>query len=245
MQQSWLPVKPQWSMLLLSYWRGQIEMIKEVPIDDPNYDSGCVFCRMKLDEELSSDPANEILFCGRHHYVMAGLGAWTPGYVLLITGRHIDNFSVAPDSYQSECLALFRNIEQLFLAKFGQLTVFEHGELGGQSRAGGCINHAHIHFLAKNLNLCRDLQERFRPIDLSREDDPWRHLPRLQSPYLYVKEFGQEHKAFVVDRPLPTQFLRQEIARKIEMADHWDYRLYPFFENVIQTIAIFKGRISI
>src|SRR5262245_48619390 len=103
-------------------------------------DMGCVFCRMSFDHDLSSDPTNELLYSGKYHYVISGLGAWVPGYVLLVTHQHFDNFALAPDETQSEFNSLFETIERLFVAEFGEVTIFEHGAIGDGLSAGGCIN---------------------------------------------------------------------------------------------------------
>ena len=212
--------------------------------DRSPFDAGCVFCRMKLDDDLSGEPTNELLYSGHFHYVICGLGALVPGYLLLVTHRHFDNFSLVPDDSQCEFNSLFSNIERLFLAEFGEVTIFEHGAVGGEQRAGGCINHAHVHFIARDVDLCRDLQQQFRPIAIPNGGSSTRHLPRLKTPYLYVKQRHEEAQAFLVDRPLATQFLRQKVASKIRMDEYWDYKLYPFNENVMKTIGIFRGRIK-
>ena len=212
--------------------------------DKNPFDAGCVFCRMKLDRDLSSEPTNELLYSGHFHYVICGLGAWVPGYLLLVTHRHFDNFSLAPDELQHEFNSLFSNIERLFLSEFGEVTIFEHGAIGDRQKAGGCINHAHVHFIARNVDLCRDLKQQFRPIAIPNGGSSTRHLPRLKTPYLYVKQKDEEAQAFLVDRPLATQFLRQKVASKIRMDQYWDYKLYPFNENIMKTIGIFRGRIK-
>jgi diadenosine tetraphosphate (Ap4A) HIT family hydrolase len=199
---------------------------------------------MKIDHDLFSDPTNEILYSGHFHYVICGLGAWVPGYILLVTHRHFDNFSLTPDESQREFHSLFSNIEQLFLSEFGEVTIFEHGAIGDEQRAGGCINHAHVHFIARNIDLCRDLRQQFRPIAIPNGGSSFRHLPRLENPYLYVKQRGEEAQAFLVDRPLVTQFLRRKVASKIRMDEYWDYKLYPFNENIIRTVGIIRGRIK-
>ena len=208
------------------------------------FDPGCVFCRMEFDHDLSTEPTNELLYSGEFHFVICGLGAWIPGYLLLVTHRHFDNFSLSPDESQFEFNTLFTSIEQLFLAEFGEVTIFEHGAIDDKRRAGGCINHAHIHFIAKNVDLCRDLEQQFGKISFPNGGSPARHLPPLRTPYLYVKQKDEESRVFLVDRPLATQFLRQKVASKIRMEEYWDYKLYPFNENVMRTIAIFRGRIK-
>jgi diadenosine tetraphosphate (Ap4A) HIT family hydrolase len=213
-------------------------------LDEVLVDEGCVFCRMKFDDDLSSEPANELLYSGKYHYVISGLGAWVPGYVLLVTNQHFDNFSLAPDETQGEFMSLFADIERLFLAEFGEVTIFEHGAIGDEKRAGGCINHAHVHFVARNVDLCRELKQQFRPIAIRNGGSSSRHLPRLATPYLYVKQQDEPPQAFRVERPLPTQFLRQKVASQISMEDYWDYKLYPFDENIEKTIGIFRGRIG-
>src|SRR5215475_7867145 len=102
-------------------------MSSVVDLNKNPIDAGCVLCRMQFDDDLSSEPTNELLYSGRFHYVICGLGAWVPGYVLLVTNQHFDNFSLAPDETQAEFMSLFSSIERLFLAEFGEVTIFEHG----------------------------------------------------------------------------------------------------------------------
>jgi diadenosine tetraphosphate (Ap4A) HIT family hydrolase len=206
------------------------------------FDAGCVFCRMTFDPDLSCEPENELLYSGDHHYVICGLGAWIPGYVLLVTHQHFDNFSLVPDESQAEFKTLYAQIEQLFLQEFGEVTIFEHGAVGGEKKAGGCINHAHVHFVARNVDLCGELGQQFRPIAISNGPSA-RHLPQLQTPYLYVKQQGAAGQAFLVERPLASQFLRQKVASMIQMDQYWDYKLHPFNENILATIEMFRGRI--
>jgi len=208
------------------------------------FDPGCVFCRMKFDQDLSSDPTNEVLYSGNFHYVICGLGAWVPGYVLLVTHSHFDNFSLVPDEAHTEFASLFASIERLFITEFGEVTIFEHGAIGDEHKAGGCINHAHVHFLAKSVDLYQELKQEFRPLAISNGGSLTRHLPRLETPYLYVKQQDEEAQAFVVDRPIATQFLRQKVASKINMHQYWDYKLYPFERNVMRTIDMIRGKIK-
>jgi ATP adenylyltransferase len=208
------------------------------------FDAGCVFCRMKFDEDLSGDPANELLYSGEFHYVLCGLGAWVPGYVLLVTHRHFDNFSRSPDESRSEFDSLFAKIEKLFVREFGEVTIFEHGAIDDKRRAGGCINHAHIHFVAKNVDLCGELKQQFSQISIPNGVSFARHLPPLGAPYLYVKQRDEEGQLFLVDQPLATQFLRQKVASRIGMDKYWDYKLYPFEENIMKTIGLLRGKIK-
>jgi diadenosine tetraphosphate (Ap4A) HIT family hydrolase len=209
-----------------------------------SFDPGCVFCRMTFDPDLSGEPTNELLYSGDFHYVISGLGAWMPGYVLLVTHQHFDNFSQAPDETQPEFRALFSQIEQLFLAEFGEVTIFEHGAVARGKKAGGCINHAHVHFIAKDVDLCRELRPQFPRIATANGAGASRHLPRLKTPYLYVKQKDEEAQVFRVQRPLASQFLRQKIASMIQMDAYWDYKLYPFNDNIMTTIDMFRGRIG-
>ena len=124
------------------------------------------------------------------------------------------------------------------------MTIFEHGAISGKQKAGGCINHAHVHFLAKNVDLYRELKREFRPLVISNGGSTARHLPWLEAPYLYAKQQDEEAQAFLVDHPIATQFLRQKVASKINMDRYWDYKLYPFEENILRTIEIFRGKIK-
>jgi diadenosine tetraphosphate (Ap4A) HIT family hydrolase len=220
-------------------------MITVVNSNTDLFDAGCVFCRMKCDPDLSNEPTNELLYSGEFHYVVCGLGAWTPGYVLLVTHLHFDNFSLSPDECQPEFNSLFGSIERLFMNEFGEVTIFEHGAIDDKQTAGGCINHAHIHFIAKSVDLCGELKQQFHQISVpGGAPSDRRHLPPQRTPYLYVKQKDEGSRVFLVDRSLPTQFLRQRVASKIEMHTYWDYKLYPFNENVMKTIEILRGKIK-
>jgi diadenosine tetraphosphate (Ap4A) HIT family hydrolase len=208
------------------------------------FEPGCVFCRMKFDAELSGEPANELLYSGEFHYVVCGLGAWIPGYVLLVTHRHFDNFSLSPDESQAEFKSLFAKIDTLFMQEFGGVTIFEHGAIDDKRKTGGCINHAHMHFIGKNVDLCGELKQQFRQIAIPNGVPSARHLPPLEAPYLYVKQREEEGQLFLVEQPIATQFLRQKVASRIGMQKYWDYKLHPFEDNIMTTIRRLRGKIK-
>lgn len=203
-------------------------------------DFGCVFCRLKFDQALINDPTNEILVDGHYHYVLAGLGAWTPGYLLLVTHLHIDNFSAIPTAWMAEFMELYARVENAIIKEFGQITIFEHGDYARNGSAGGCVSHAHIHFIAKDVRLIDQLQSDFESYQVSASAFS---STTTDGPYLFVKERDRPATVFLVRQELPTQFLRRKIANQLHLADRWDYRIYPFEENVLKTIQIFRGKI--
>lgn len=194
-------------------------------------DTGCVLCRLQFDKALQNEPGNKILANGKFHFVICGLGAFVPGYALLVTHSHIDSFSRLSSAEVEEYTQFRSNIEAAFIDQFGKLLIYEHGGIG-ENQAGGCVSHAHLHFMATEVDLIQHLLNIF-PNNEENENDPI--IKPANRPYLYVKQAHRRGCLFYVDTPLPRQFLRREIATLIGMGACWDYRLYPFLDNVDQT----------
>ena len=181
---------------------------------------------MKFDDDLSSEPTNELLYSGKFHYVISGLGAWVPGYVLLVTNQHFDNFSLAPDERRASSYRCLRKSNSCSWRSSERLRFSNTVPSATKKRAGGCINHAHVHFIAKNVDLCRDLKRQFRPIAIrnggSSSPSP---SSALKTPYLYVKQKGRGGPAFLVGAPAPDAVLETKGGvSKIGMSEYWDYK---------------------
>jgi diadenosine tetraphosphate (Ap4A) HIT family hydrolase len=167
--------------------------------------------------------------------VIAGLGAFVPGYVLVFPEQHIESrlrMSSAP--HQAFLELLWTTVERV-AAIFGSPTVFEHGTCKDVSvRRSACLDHAHLHIIPG----CYDLAKYAR-----RAAEMTHHqvssFTSHDSGYLYLQEPAAE--PVYTEDPGISQFFRRQIAGEIGEADDWDYLLFPRLDNVRETIAKFRA----
>jgi diadenosine tetraphosphate (Ap4A) HIT family hydrolase len=166
--------------------------------------------------------------------VIAGLGAFVPGYVLVFPEQHVESVL----RIRQETSAAFRDLMQrtarAVQLAFGPPTLFEHGSCPKEGvRRSACLAHAHIHILPGSYDLRSCVTSRGGTLGRSASE---RTLD--QAGYLYLHEpmmrpvYGRD--------PGMSQFLRRQIATALGMPDEWDYLLFPRLENVSRTIKSLK-----
>jgi diadenosine tetraphosphate (Ap4A) HIT family hydrolase len=84
--------------------------------------------------------------------LIAGVGAISPGYLLLLPKGHVRCFSHLPQSDLSSAEIWDQNIRKNVSSAFGEPVVFEHGSTSSTANAGGCIDHAHIHYVPADID---------------------------------------------------------------------------------------------
>jgi diadenosine tetraphosphate (Ap4A) HIT family hydrolase len=165
--------------------------------------------------------------------VIAGLGAFTPGYVLVFPEQHVKStLGIAKDDYPLFADLLTDTIERVTNA-FGPPTIFEHGSCALENtRRSACLDHAHVHLLPGSYELSSNNQEDAIAM--------FERLPAIIAAvtgYLFVQEPGSE-PVYKSD-PGVSQYFRRKVAAKLDFADEWDYLLFPRLENVLETIKRF------
>ncbi len=201
-----------------------------------NFLPGCVFCVLRDDPDLSSELWNQPLYEGKFHYIVPGLGSLVPGYLLLVTHDHFQNFSCLPSEAHREFRALKLAIFNWTRLVYGSCTVFEHGSFGDGS--GGCIDHAHLHFLGADIDLAGHIDqiigERYSinsPILISEESRN----------YLYIRQNSNKSAVYYPEKDLERQYLRKICAKLLGKPEFWDYRFHFFEENIHHTIRSFTN----
>jgi diadenosine tetraphosphate (Ap4A) HIT family hydrolase len=167
--------------------------------------------------------------------VIAGLGAFVPGYVLVFPEQHIESVLQVPRDIAVPFGNLLQGTVEAVRSTFGPPTLFEHGScLRKDTRRSACLDHAHVHVLPGTYDLNSQL------VDAIGETAHLSDATALEcSGYLFL----QEPMARPIYSPDPgvSQFFRRHIARTLGIADAWDYLLFPRMENVSETISQLKG----
>jgi diadenosine tetraphosphate (Ap4A) HIT family hydrolase len=205
-------------------------VIAQGPIDED-----CLFCKT-LTMRPHQLPWHDQLLTRVPHVgaVIAGLGAFAPGYVLVFPEQHVKStLGIPKDDYP-----LFTDLLAVTIAKvtaaFGPPTIFEHGScILENTRRSACLDHAHIHLLPGLYELSN-----------SNAQADAAAVPRWQprviaavAGYLFLQEPGAE-PIYAAD-PGISQYFRRKVAAKLDFEDEWDYLLFPRLENVLETIKRF------
>ena len=170
---------------------------------------------------------------------LAALGAIRPGYILLLPKKHLFSFAFLDPSLAQEAEQLKSKLSNKIRKLFSDFIIFEHGVINSEATGGGCIDHAHLHFFPSNVDLFGYLSSEFTYL-------PIEHIRDLnvfcakQQPYLYYEKNGYAY-AFLVNKTIPSQFLRRIIMEREGMEGQWDWSVYPGKNDVIKTVQLFKN----
>lgn len=169
--------------------------------------------------------------------VIAGLGAFVPGYVLVFPEEHIK--STLQIRFRKRFLEFVDRAVGRVTDIFGPATIFEHGTcVTPGTRRSACLDHAHLHVLPGSYRLTIFMQRRYaNPMY-------YNGLNGNESPdgYLYLRE--PEGPAWYAPDPKVSQYFRRKIAEQLNRPDEWDYLMFPRLNNVRETIARF-GELSL
>jgi len=166
--------------------------------------------------------------------VIAGLGAFVPGYVLVFPEQHVESALRIRQETSDAFEDLIQRTVAAIQSAFGPPTLFEHGSCPKEGvRRSACLDHAHIHILPGSYDLRSNVT--------SRGGSPDRSVNERTvdgAGYLFLHE-PMTRPVYGHD-PGMSQFFRRQIATTLGMPDEWDYLLFPRLENVLQTIQHFK-----
>lgn len=202
----------------------------------------CPFCIEFTDIEASEfrtlfsreELQSRIILTTQAFNVIVGLGAINPGYLLLVPKIHNISFAHLSNTEAAEAEVIKKYLKEVLSKAYpnSSIIVFEHGATSSECLSGGCISHAHLHFLpTQRTNLLPKLMEAF-------VQKPIGSLLELQSirghKYLYYEDMTGGH-VFLVEQRLPSQYFRRLIAIEEGKPLQWDWGIFIEKENIVQT----------
>ncbi len=193
----------------------------------------CEFCSPRgrlewFNRPLASD--------GDYAIAIPSIGSFVPGYILVVPTEHVTASCRISSNHKARFASFAENLAAKLASIYQkQVTVFEHGACASPTQQqSACINHAHIHLIPGNYDLMSAAPSQAHKhssledfLDQDCGEDPYLMLRDPDGPLLSFE-----------DRPA-AQFFRRIIAQRLEIRDHWDYAMFPFFENVIRTYKDF------
>lgn len=187
----------------------------------------CVFCNLdksKLENIDIEETANFV--------VKLTVGALVRGYLLIIPKRHIINMSQLNNSEMVEYKALINKYRKLFYEIYHKYPIFfEHGS-GTDINSSASISHAHLHIINYNFLNEKDI---ITKLNMNKIDN-FKHLER--SYIYYISTDNKEYITFNYDKK--SQLMRYLIAKDLKVPQKYNWKLYPFYNNILKTISDFK-----
>ncbi len=201
----------------------------------PSEEEGCLFCQVL---RVSSDelPWHDKILARAPEVgaVIAGLGAFVPGYVLVFPEEHTEStLRVTP---HERFLEFVDRAVSRVTTIFGPATIFEHGScVTPGARRSACLDHAHLHVLPGSYRLAGSMQQRSTKL-LNDIDYALKSLESADG-YLYLRE--PSGAAWYAPDPRVSQYFRRKVAEYLNAPDEWDYLMFPRLDNVRETIHRF------
>jgi diadenosine tetraphosphate (Ap4A) HIT family hydrolase len=204
----------------------------------------CPFCEEIDDPERSEFrslfPANVLetrtVAEDRDFRLIAGIGAIRPGYLLLLPKSHVRCFGHLTEPQLRVAEGWRTRISHNLKLLFGPSLMFEHGSISAAKNAGGCIDHAHMHFVPTVADAIPRVATDLPGKEISRLTDLLRDRTH-DEPYVLVSQKGHTRLFFPNGR-MPSQYMRRIIVDLEGRPDRWDWVLFPEPENLLETMSV-------
>ena len=190
----------------------------------------CIFCNLN---NLLSPEGRLCLYKTEHLKVFVTLGAFVPGYLLIVPDEHITSFGSLNKSEKEELELTITNVKFLLEKIYKKnVIVWENGSgLNGKGKPTSSIVHAHIHICPSNVSALKNFSQSglvLQKLKLSELDS------FKSEPYLLISENNVDwHILYNVEEKIyiPRQYVRQLICE----TGAWNWRFVPCEENMIKT----------
>jgi diadenosine tetraphosphate (Ap4A) HIT family hydrolase len=185
------------------------------------------------DQVNSENRYDSIIFETEHFVVLPSLGSLVTGWLLVLPKTPLCRIADLNNECRHEFEVLVHHCIDQAEREFGQAFVFEHG--GNQGSKISCgVDQAHLHIVPLDFDLLR-LAKQSTPQSCVSQDGlvfPYDICGRDE--YWYVSDQKQT-AAITVTEP-QSQWFRKLIARQTGQDNKWNYKEYPFLDNIDQTL---------
>lgn len=216
-----------------------------------NKNSDCFLCNSFTSTKIfpaeipplrpSSNKSEYLLYRTRYSYAIVGLGAITPGYILLIPVKHHETIYQLRGKEWDDFLTLKSIIHDHVQNFYGDAIFFEHGATSAcRVPSGACVDHAHLHCVpAYGKNFEDEIPGEFSEIQLGPLEE-LQNLSLKTERYLYLEKNGGEKFIYQPKDPVPPQFFRRIWAKLSGKPNEFDFTLFPEYQNMLITYENFR-----
>ena len=187
---------------------------------------------------------NQRLYETENFAVIPSLGAIVEGWLLVIPKEHCISFGYlqSPQLFD-ELNQLINKVGNVVQKLYGEYVIFENGAFCSNKLVGCGVDFAHIHIVPTKFNLIETIENEF---GISYD---WKQIDNISEsakyvednkPYLYYN--NQQRESFITTNDnIPSQLFRKAVAFNAGLSDEYDWKEYPFTENIHKTIETYKN----
>lgn len=215
------------------------------------YDNGCPFCNeFNGHFELSyfwnaygkkRNIDERCVFETDNFACVPPLGSFCEGYLLIVPRFHYLSMLTMPLDLLLELKTILTVVSRFIKENYKKNTVFfEHGSSSISNPGGMSVVHAHIHCVP-----CSEIEASYLHevvfLNFPSIDDVKRYWEKTthNNPYLlYLDTFGKVF--FHEGEHIPSQYMRRIMCNIIRGDDTWNWKQYPYLDNIRKTVEIAK-----
>ena len=197
--------------------------------------SDCVFCKL-----IGGNPVHEqaSLYESENFLVIPGSGAFVDGYLMILPKAHVMSCAELDSQKREELFTVIEDVKFILKSLYkSDVLVWENGSgSGGKGKPKTSIVHAHVHACPSKMNFLETTSAMGIPLkQITREE-----LPKFrENSYLLAMDYdGSLHISYDSELYIPRQYVRQLVALEHGITTElelWNWREYPFWENVEKT----------
>jgi ATP adenylyltransferase len=208
--------------------------------------TACRFCARVAPLGGSGSLADEVLFESTNFVVTPTLGSLVEGWVLIAPKRHYLCFGAIGKELLSELDEVRKVVGSAMRAVYGGFIEFEHGPAVEGQAVGCTVDHAHLHVVPTGDDLIAGLdcsvsgQLRWHSVAGIAE------VARFTTdglPYLFFERNGEA--LIAAHHGLGSQLFRRVMAHKLGRPNEYDWRVFPFWENIERTVSSLGPRLNL
>ncbi len=199
----------------------------------------CPFCEEYSGTKIAQN--SRLIYADGGYALVPTVGCFTEGYCLYLPTKHVTSFAFLGKVELTRVQDELYKISDILKREYSsELIMAEHGA-GSETKCGAsCINHAHIHLIPVNDSLMvlkQFLNVGGPPTILNSMSD----LSVLSGePYIYLNWRGDKFLVWTNTEKFPRQFVRSVCATLHGLPDMWNWRMFPFYEEMKATTARLK-----
>ncbi len=171
---------------------------------------------------------DRILFETNNFVAFPGLGQIVEGYLLIITKNHYTSMGDLHERLYPELSWIIERTSEILKSEYKlDVMQFEHGASRYGQGGSCCIEHAHLHLAPLGVDVSPYIVRK-EARKVQNYPESTRDLLEERKPYLYVNmPYDNGREELLLDASdLPSQYMRQVIARAVGKADEWDWNIF-------------------
>jgi len=200
----------------------------------------CPFCAELQDKTLNPLRKHRIVCETEHFVVFPTVGCLVVNYLLVVPKKHHTCIGHLSDAEYRDLNIVLKKIHNNNNVVLRSSTImYEHGSAVENPNAGNSVFHAHLHVLPLNDTLKDDAVNDNVEISQINSICELSSTIKKAPSYLYYSDTdGSSYE--ILHSGVESQYFRRLLSKRIGRPDMWNWREYPFFNNMEKTLDMHR-----